>query len=90
MERFDGIKLHNLIKLIICMIVDVIDFVLGAIPIFGVIFDLFSIILSYAFWGPIGLLGLWEVIEPTNVIDAFIPTNTIIAILAIVRKEAMK
>lgn len=72
------------------MIVDVLDFVLGAIPIFGTIFDFVAIGMSYLFWGPLGLLGLWEVIEPTNVIDAFIPTNTIIAILAIIKKEAMK
>ena len=39
-------------------------------------------LVMYLLWGPLGLTAAWETFEPTEQLDGFIPTNTLIAIAA--------
>ena len=70
------------VKFGIAIIYDIVDLI--SIPGIGELYDIVGIPLGYALWGPLGLANAWEVLDPLDVTDRFIPTMTIIGILATV------
>lgn len=68
------------LKLAFSVVIDVLDFSLGRIPIFGTVTDGVGTIVLYAMWGPAGLLNAWELVDVTDQIDGFVPTATLIAL----------
>ncbi len=67
-------------KLVIAVILDVLDFTIGRIPGFELIFDAALGVAAVAMWGWAGLFAFWELADPNGQIDAFVPTLTIIAL----------
>lgn len=70
------------IKLIISIIWDLLDFFIGRIIGFGTLFDIVGTLLAFKLWGVWGLGAIWEVFEPTDQIDGFVPSLTIIGLLS--------
>lgn len=66
------------IKFLIAVIFDVLD--LLSVPILGTMFDGVGIIVGVMLWGPVGFWSAWEILEPTDQIDKFIPTLTLIGL----------
>lgn len=77
-------------KVVISVIYDIGDFTIGRIPIFGTFYDLFGVWLGYILWGPIGLINAWELLDPTDQIDGFIPTMSIVATKCLVFEKGRK
>lgn len=75
------------IKIIISIIWDILDFTIGRIPLFGTLIDFIGTILAIALWGLPGLLAVWEVFDPTDQLDAEIPTLTIIGVIQYARGQ---
>jgi len=69
------------IRLFLCIIFDVIDFFVR-IPGLGTLFDLVGIPVAYYFIGPFGIAYAWELLDITDQLDGFIPTMTILYIIA--------
>ncbi|MGC1494732.1 MAG: hypothetical protein WA790_02915 [Sulfitobacter sp.] len=71
------------LKLIICIFVDLFDFTIGrllfAIPFSG---EIIGIAVAYALFGKIAFLYAAEMLDPTEQLDGFIPTATLIALAA--------
>jgi hypothetical protein len=63
-------------KLGITLVLDVLDFTIFRIPIIGTVYDLAVTGIMYDMVGMEGLLAGWEVIEPTDQIDAEVPSAT--------------
>lgn len=63
------------VKFVIAILYDMVDFLIP--PGIGSIYDIIGIPLGYAMWGPLGLVNAWELLEPTDVLDSFVPTMTI-------------
>ena len=74
-----------IIKILISIIWDILDATIFRIPGFGTISDILSIPLAIFLWGNAGVIAAWEVFEPTDQLDAFIPTLTLIGILTNIR-----
>lgn len=72
------------LKLIISIVWDVLDALIGRIPGFGTVWDIAGTLLAFKLWGVWGLGAIWEVFEPTDQIDGFLPTMTIIGLISIV------
>lgn len=70
----------DIAKLIIAVALDVIDFTVGRIIGAGTVLDLVYAIIAVLLWGPAGLIALWELADPSEVIDGFVPTMTLIAL----------
>ncbi len=68
------------LKLAFSVLIDVLDFSLGRIPIFGTVTDGVGTLVLYAMWGPAGLVNAWELVDVTDQADAFIPTATLVAL----------
>ncbi|HRO03162.1 MAG TPA: hypothetical protein PLS69_06115 [Terricaulis sp.] len=68
------------LKLAFSVVIDVLDFTLGRIPIFGTVTDGVGTLVLFAMWGPAGLVNAWELIDFTDQADAFIPTATLVAL----------
>lgn len=67
-------------RLAFSVAIDLFDFTLGRVPIFGVVNEGVGTIVLVAMWGPAGLLHLGELVDFTEQIDGFIPTATLIAL----------
>ena len=67
-------------RLAFSIVIDLFDFTLGRVPIFGTVNEGVSTIVLLAMWGPVGLLNLAELIDVTDQLDGFIPTATLIAL----------
>lgn len=67
-------------KLLVAVILDVLDFTVGRIPGFELIFDLIMAAAAVAMFGWTGLFALWEAADPTGQLDGFVPTLTLIAL----------
>lgn len=67
-------------KLVVAVVLDVADFTLGRIVGFGTGFDVVLAGIGFALFGWKGLIQLWEVAEPTDQIDGFVPTLTLLAL----------
>lgn len=65
------------LRLALSVAIDALDFTIGRVPIFGSGFDLVSAGAQFLLWGPVGLAGLWEVLDITDQFDGFIPTATL-------------
>ncbi|CAG0948805.1 MAG: hypothetical protein OIN86_13015 [Candidatus Methanoperedens sp.] len=82
-----GKGLPLFLKFVISIVWDLLDFTIFRIPVIGTVTDLISIPLAIALWGPLGLITSWEVLDPTDQLDAEIPTMTIIGILTILKGD---
>ncbi|MEK6878217.1 MAG: hypothetical protein AABY22_01340 [Nanoarchaeota archaeon] len=71
-------------KIIISILVDLIDFIwiIPLTELFGEAWDVIQGIIALWLWGGTGLSAFWELLDPLNKIDAFIPTLTIIGLLS--------
>lgn len=70
----------DVIKLIIAVALDALDFTVGRIPGFEFVFDAVMGVAAIALFGWSGLFAFWELGDPTGNVDAFVPTLTIIAL----------
>lgn len=68
------------LKLAFSVVIDIFDFTLGRIPIFGTVTDGVGTLVLMAMWGPAGLVNAWELLDVTDQADAFIPTATLVAL----------
>jgi hypothetical protein len=68
------------LRLAFSVVIDLFDFTLGRIPVFGSATDGVGTVVMYAMWGPVGLVNLLEVIDVTEFADGFIPTSTLVAL----------
>lgn len=68
------------VKLVIAVILDVLDFTLGRLPGFEIVVDIALGVAAVAMWGWAGLFAFWEIADPTGQIDGFVPTMTLIAL----------
>jgi len=88
----------DLAKLVFSIILDTVDFILSftffKIPFIGqfsaIIFELVIMVFAVMLWGALGLTQLWEVIDVTDTVDAFIPTVTIVGLISIFNKRRKK
>ncbi len=69
----------NMAKLVIAVVLDVLDFTIGRIPGFELVFDAILGVTAVALWGWPGLFAFWELADPTGQADGFVPTLTLIA-----------
>lgn len=67
-------------RLAFSIVIDIFDFTLGRIPIFGSVTEGVGTVVLYAMWGPAGLVNLLELFDFTEQADAFIPTATLVAV----------
>jgi len=67
-------------KLILAIILDLLDFTFGRIIGFGTLTDILITGVAMMMFGWKGLIQLWEVLEPTDQIDGFVPTLTLLAL----------
>lgn len=77
----------DMAKLLLAVLLDILDFTLGRILGAGTVMDLIFAGIAFVLWGPIGLLALWEALEPTDQIDGFVPTMTLIALSQMGKKR---
>lgn len=68
------------LRLALSIAIDVADFTLGRIPIFGSVTEGVGTVVLVALWGPAGLIYAGELLDFTDQIDGFIPTATFIAL----------
>lgn len=66
------------LKFIIAIIYDVVDLV--SIPGLGTLYDIIGVPLGFALWGPVGLANAWEIVDPADAMDRFVPTMTMAGI----------
>lgn len=70
-------------KFFICIMVDLFDFTIGrllfAVPFAG---EAIGVGIGYALFGKIAFAYAVEILDPTEQLDGFIPTATIIALMA--------
>lgn len=72
----------KVVKLGICLLLDLADFFIGRLLGFSIAFDVGCALLATALWGGKGLWAFWEVVDITEQLDGFVPTCTIIALTA--------
>lgn len=68
------------LKLVICVVLDLLDFTIGRLTGFGTIFDVLLTGAAVVMFGWPGLVSIWEVVDVTDQGDGFIPTLTILAL----------
>lgn len=68
------------LRLAFSIVIDVFDFTLGRIPVFGSVTEGVGTIVLTALWGPAGLVNLLELVDFTDQVDSFIPTATLVAL----------
>lgn len=68
------------LRLALSIVIDLFDFTLGRIPIFGSVTEGVGTVVLIALWGPAGLVNLLELFDFTDQVDAFIPTATLVAL----------
>lgn len=67
-------------RLAISVVIDLMDFTVGRIPILGTAEDGVGGVVLTALWGRAGLAYFWELFDITDQIDGFIPTATLIGL----------
>jgi len=67
-------------KLIIAVIFDILDFTIGRIPGFEIVFDIVCGVVAVGLWGWPGLFAFAEIADPTGQVDGFVPIMTMIAL----------
>lgn len=76
-----GIDWPVWLKLVLCAGADFWDFTFGRLFIglsFGA--EALSLVGLVFLWGPLGLLAAWEMLDVTEQIDAFIPTDVLVGL----------
>ena len=68
------------LKLGISMFLDFLDFTIGRLLGFGILFDIGCACICAALWGKRGWWAMWEVIDVTENLVDWLPTCTIIAL----------
>lgn len=68
------------LRLAFSIVIDLFDFTLGRVPIFGSVTEGVGTIVLVALWGPAGLANLWELADFTDQADSFVPTATLVAL----------
>jgi hypothetical protein len=68
------------LKLSICLFLDFLDFTIGRLLGFGILFDLGCALMAAALWGKRGWWCLLEVLDITEQIDGFVPSCTLVAL----------
>jgi hypothetical protein len=68
------------LRLALSVIIDIFDFTLGRIPVFGSVTEGVGTVVLFGLWGPAGLVNAWELVDFTEQADGFIPTATLIAL----------
>lgn len=68
------------LRLALSVVIDLADFTLGRLPIFGTVSDGLSGLVLGLVWGPVGFAYLWELVDVTDQIDGFVPTATLIGL----------
>ncbi len=76
-------------KLLFAIVLDILDFTIGRLTGLGTVVDIIFAGVAYLLWGRSGLIQLWEVLDPTDQLDGFVPTMTLIA-LANMRRNKKK
>lgn len=69
-----------LLRLAVSVAIDIADFTVGRVPIFGTVGEGASALLLTVLWGPAGLLYLGELADLTETVDGFLPTATLIGL----------
>ena len=67
-------------KLAAAALLDIADFTVGRIVGFGTGFDIVLAGIGFGLFGWKGLVQLWEVADPSDQIDGFVPTLTLVAL----------
>jgi hypothetical protein len=78
-----GLRAPGALKLGVAIALDVADFTIGRAPVLGMGFDAASAGAAVLLWGWKGAFALWELADPTEQADGFVPTHTLIAIAAL-------
>jgi hypothetical protein len=68
------------LRLALSIVIDLFDFTLGRLPIFGAVTEGVGTVVLTALWGPAGLVNILELFDFTEQVDAFIPTATLVAL----------
>ncbi|KAF0180476.1 MAG: hypothetical protein IV086_09970 [Hyphomonadaceae bacterium] len=68
------------VRLAISVAIDLVDFTLGRIPIVGSVGEGGGALVLMALWGLPGALYLGELADPTDQLDGFLPTATLVAL----------
>ena len=74
-------------KLLVAVVLDILDFTIGRVPGFELVWDIIMTAAAVAMFGWAGLFALWEVGDPTGQIDGFAPTMTLIALTQLKKKS---
>jgi hypothetical protein len=75
-------------KLVLCGSIDFFDFTIGRVLFFFPFEEIGYMIMTVLMWGPRGLVTLFEILEPTEFIDGFIPITTGTALWALNHKHS--
>ena len=70
----------NTAKLALAVVLDILDFTIGRIPGYEILFDGALGVAAVLMFGWPGLFAFWELADPTGQIDGFAPTLTLIAL----------
>ena len=71
---------RNMAKLVVAVVLDILDFTVGRVPGFELVFDAVMGVTAVLLWGGPGLIAFWELADPTGQADGFVPTMTLIAL----------
>ncbi len=69
-----------LMRIAVSVAIDLLDFTIGRVPIFGSVGEGASALLLTALWGPAGLLYLGEIVDLSDQFDGFLPSATLIGL----------
>lgn len=70
----------DMAKLVVAIVLDILDFTVGRVPGFELVFDAVMGVTAVILWGWPGLFAFWELADPTGQADGFVPTMTLIAL----------
>ncbi|MEL6361676.1 MAG: hypothetical protein AAFR21_11375 [Pseudomonadota bacterium] len=80
----------DIAKLLLAITLDILDFTIGRMLGAGTIIDLIFGVIAVIVWGPAGLIAFWELLDPSEQVDGFVPTMTIIAISQMGKKKKVE
>ncbi|MBL8559957.1 MAG: hypothetical protein JNM47_14635 [Hyphomonadaceae bacterium] len=68
------------LRLAVSVAIDIADFTLGRVPVVGSVGEGLGTAVLFVLWGWPGLVYLGELADPTDQLDGFLPTATLIAL----------
>ncbi len=71
----------------VAIVGDLLDFFIGRIPGFGIVFDLGLTAVGLLLWGPVGLIQGVELFDLSEQIDGFLPALTIGGIIKLIKEK---